>query len=124
MLPWYNQDSDLFRVSKSKQALSDAGVKTGQALRSFGTATANKWTEIKWGNCFEILIKERLNECLGVWTCVRGFFFFSKSKMKISQLKKTLFNFFKITLDFFCHFTFIFYSKLNMMSFSRSSVSE
>ena len=43
----YNQNSDLFRVSKSKQALSDAGAKTGQALRSFGTATANKWTEIK-----------------------------------------------------------------------------
>ena len=102
MLPWYNQDSDLFRVSKSKQALSDAGVKTGQALRSFGTATANKWTEIKWGNCFEILIKERLNEYLGVWTCVRGFFFFfQKVKWRYHNSKKHFLTFLKSRLTFF-----------------------
>ena len=73
-MPWYNQNSDLFRVSKSKQALSDAGAKTGQALRSFGTATANKWTEIKWESCFEILSKARPNKFSGVRAELHGFF--------------------------------------------------
>jgi len=34
-------------VKKSKQALSDASSKTGQALNAVGTATANKWSEIR-----------------------------------------------------------------------------
>jgi len=34
-------------VKQSKQALYDASVKTGNALSAFGSATANKWTEIK-----------------------------------------------------------------------------
>lgn len=34
-------------VNKSKQALSDAGQKTSQALKSFGAATATKWHELK-----------------------------------------------------------------------------
>lgn len=37
----------MFRVNKSKQALSDAGQKTSQALKSFGAATATKWHELK-----------------------------------------------------------------------------
>ena len=34
-------------MKQSKQALSEATVKTGAALSAFGTATANKWTELK-----------------------------------------------------------------------------
>ena len=39
------QNSDA--VKQSKQALTDAGAKTGAALSALGTATANKWTELK-----------------------------------------------------------------------------
>jgi len=34
-------------MKQSKQALSEASVKTGAALTAFGAATASKWTEIK-----------------------------------------------------------------------------
>ncbi|XP_065652477.1 uncharacterized protein LOC100207039 isoform X3 [Hydra vulgaris] len=34
-------------VNKSKQVLSDATQKTSSALKTLGTATVNKWTEIK-----------------------------------------------------------------------------
>ena len=36
-----------FSVKQSKQALTEAGAKTGAALTAFSTATANKWTELK-----------------------------------------------------------------------------
>lgn len=34
-------------MKQSKQALSEATVKTGAALSAFSTATANKWTELR-----------------------------------------------------------------------------
>jgi len=34
-------------VNKSKIAFNEATARTGQALKGFGTATANKWTEIR-----------------------------------------------------------------------------
>ena len=44
----------------------------------------------------------------------------SKSKIKISQLKKRLFSFFKIALNSLFHFIFLFFNKINKQ-FSRSS---
>ena len=50
-----------------------------------------------------------LGEIKSIFTCMdTPVWLFSKSKIKISQLKKRLFDFLKIMLDFFSNFTFFF----------------
>lgn len=57
---------------------------------------------------------------LDVWACLHGFFL--KNKITMTQLKKYLFNFLKITLDFLSCFNFLFHNKINKIPVFLSSI--
>lgn len=90
------------------------------ALIQFLVTRTKTWSKSNFNSKINTLVdKVRSNQSLGVLN--RHIKFFRTSKMKISQLKKHLSIFFKITLHLLSHFTFPLLAKSTRYIFLSSS---